>query len=340
MQDGQLTQLRKMRDAENLDAAVNKRNEATGCHARLPVPERVVTSEEVANARESATGVRSELELINSEMLRAQGALEHVGGAVAREQLCDATEAFDLAERYEREIEAEYESWKLLLEQMKEADAAQASNLGQTLAPFIAGQFQELTQRTNETVQLTPQHGTERVLLGGPLRSPALISVGTREQLSTLYRLSLAEYLQTVIVLDDQLVQSDDSRMDWFRTLLAEKARSFQIVVVTCRPGDYLRASELVPAGQVAHAEWDGGLLRAVDLGRAVCTDVKAYGPTWASKWHDRQCEPRLPTRISQAANPPVPAISDPRRLVRENPAEFYRPRLLRSTRHPPRNRG
>jgi len=270
MQDGQLIQLRKMRDAENLSAAVNKRTEATERHAGLPVPERVVTSEEVANAREAATGVRSELERINSEMLRAQGALEHVGGAVAREQLRDATEAFDLAESYEREIEAEYESWKLLLEQMKEADAAQASNLGQTLAPFIAGRFQELTQRRYETVQLTAQLGTEGVVVGGELRSPALISVGTREQLSTLYRLSLAEYLQTVIVLDDQLVQSDDNRMDWFRTLLAEKARSFQIVVVTCRPGDYLQASELVPAGQVAHADSDGGLLRAVDLGRAV----------------------------------------------------------------------
>ena len=55
-------------------------------------------------------------------MQRAHGALEQVGGAVARERLRDATEAFDLAESYEREIEAEYESWKLLLEQMKEAD--------------------------------------------------------------------------------------------------------------------------------------------------------------------------------------------------------------------------
>jgi glycosidase len=36
--------------------------------------------------------------------------------------------------------------------------------------------------------------------------------------------------LHTAIVLDDQLVQSDDSRLEWFRTLLAEKAQSFQIV--------------------------------------------------------------------------------------------------------------
>jgi len=88
--------------------------------------------------------------------------------------------------------------------------------------------------------------------------------------LSTLYRLSLAEYLCSVIVLDDQLVQSDDDRMDWFRALLTDKAHSFQIVVFTCRPGDYLSASALVPKGNAVHADADGGFIRAVDLGRAL----------------------------------------------------------------------
>jgi uncharacterized protein YhaN len=153
---------------------------------------------------------------------------------------------------------------------MKEADAAQASNLGQALVPAIAGRFQELTQRRYQTVQLTAQLATEGIMVSGALRSADLISVGTREQLSTLYRLSLAEYLSTAIVLDDQLVQSDDSRMDWFRSLLAEKAHSFQIVVFTCRPSDYLPASALVPEGSAVHADTDGGFTRAVDLGRAL----------------------------------------------------------------------
>ena len=55
---------------------------------------------------------------------------------------------------------------------------------------------------------------------------------------------------RTTVVLDDQLVQSDETRMDWFRALLAEKARSFQIVVFTCRPGDYLAASAMVRQGE------------------------------------------------------------------------------------------
>ncbi|PYV80993.1 MAG: hypothetical protein DMG05_30725, partial [Acidobacteria bacterium] len=69
---------------------------------------------------------------------------------------------------------------------------------------------------------------------------------------------------------DDQLVQSDNSRMDWFRELLIEKARSFQIVVFTCRPGDYLATTSMVPDGDGVHADTDSGFIRAVHLERAL----------------------------------------------------------------------
>lgn len=269
-ENGRLIELRKQRDAENLAAAELRHREATGRHATLPVPDRTVTDDELSVARSIAAGVKLEIEGVERDIQRAHGALEQVGGAVARERLRDATEAFEQAERQEREIEAEYEAWRLLLDQMKESDAAQASNLGQALVPAIAGRFQELTQRRYETVQLTAQLATEGIMVSSALRPAAQISVGTREQLATLYRLSLAEYLRTTLVLDDQLVQSDDNRMDWFRALLTEKARSFQIVVLTCRPGDYLPANALVPKGSAVHADTDGGFIRAVDIGRAL----------------------------------------------------------------------
>ena len=269
-EQGRLVELRKQRDAENLTAAETKLREATEAHATLPIPERLVSEDEVTNARNAAATVKLELEGIERDIQRAHGALAQVGGAVARESLRDATEAFELAEHQEKETEAEYEAWRLLLDQMKEADAAQAGNLGQALGPAIARQFQELTQRRYQSVQLTAQLATEGVLVSGAVRSAAQLSVGTREQLSTLYRLSLAEYLQTVIVLDDQLVQSDDNRMDWFRALLTEKARGFQMIVLTSRPRDYIPASALAPLGSAVHADTDGGFVRAVDLGRAL----------------------------------------------------------------------
>jgi hypothetical protein len=56
---------------------------------------------------------------------------------------------------------------------------------------FYHTRFQELTQRRNETVQLKAQLATEGIVVSGAVRPAAQISVGTREQLSTLYRLYL-----------------------------------------------------------------------------------------------------------------------------------------------------
>jgi DNA repair exonuclease SbcCD ATPase subunit len=266
-QKGRLMELRKLRDAENLTAAGDKLRHATEHYEALPVPDRAVSNEEVIAAQKAAAFLKSELDAIAENIHRAHGRLEQVGGAVARERLSDATDAFELAERLEREIEAEYEAWKLLLEQMKEADAAQASNLGLALVPGIADQFNELTRQRYETVRLGAGLETEGVVVAGAVRPASLLSLGTREQLSTLFRLSLAEYLHTAIVLDDQLVQSDGHRMDWFRTLLNEKAHTFQIIVFTCRRTDYLPLEVFAPDGSI-YVDMNGA--RAIDLGRAI----------------------------------------------------------------------
>jgi len=148
-----------------------------------------------------------------------------------------------------------------------------------TLIAASAQTVRNATQRG-----LTAQLGTEGVVVGGAVRSAERISVGTREQLSTLYRLSMAEYLCTAVVLDDQLVQSDGTRMDWFRALLAEKARSFQIVVFTCRPDDYVGAGALVPKGKTVHRDTDSGFVRAIDLGRADIIDRLRRGEITAQQ--------------------------------------------------------
>jgi hypothetical protein len=267
---GRLAELRKRRDAEDLSAAELRLQEAKSHHAALPIPERNVTQDEVDAERNREKGARSEYEANEAEIQRARGRLEQVGGAVARERLRDAIEAFEMAERQEKEIEADYEAWKLLLEQMKAADAAQASNLGQALAPTVAGLFQTLTQQRYQSVQIGAQLNTEGVVVHGAPRPATLLSVGTKEQLSTLYRLALAEYLQTTVVFDDQLVQSDGNRMDWFRGLLGEKARIFQIIVLTCRPSDYLGTATPVQDGPNAHIDQADGFIRAIDLERVV----------------------------------------------------------------------
>jgi AAA domain len=267
---GRLAELRKRRDTEDLSAAQFRLQEVRSHYTTLPIPERSVNQDQVDAATQLAQAARSDYEANEAEIQRARGRLEQVGGAVARERLRDASEAFELAERQEKEIETDYEAWKLLLEQMKAADAAQASNLGQALAPTVAGLFKTLTQQRYQSVQLGAQLTTEGVVVHGSPRPAGLLSVGTREQLSTLYRLALAEYLQTTVVFDDQLVQSDGNRMDWFRRLLREKARIFQIIALTCRPSDYMGTATPVSDGPNVHTDQDDGFVRAIDLERVV----------------------------------------------------------------------
>lgn len=268
-EEGRLALLRKVREAEDLPAAERTLRDATEGHDALPVPARQVGPDEVAAAKDALARAKLALDTVDREVHTAQGALQQVGGAVARDRLKDAIEALELAESLDRETEADYEAWRLLLEQMKAAEAAQESNLGQALAPAIVDRFQALTSQRYQSIQLTPHLGTKGVVCAGDVRPPDRISVGTREQLSTLYRLCLGEYLRTTIVLDDQLVQSDETRMEWFRALLAEKARSFQIVVFTCRPGDYLAPEAMVGEDGTSRFDTEEGMVRAIDLRRA-----------------------------------------------------------------------
>jgi hypothetical protein len=267
-QSGSIEQLRRLREQENLETETEALRVTTAHQATLPVPDRVVTESDLTAAATALDQARAELAALDGEVHKAHGALEQVGGAVARDRLQDVTEAYEAAEHHERETESEFEAWKLLLETMKAADAAQASNLGQVLAPAVASRFETLTEQRYESVRLTAQLATEGVVVRGAVRPAERMSVGTREQLSTLYRLSLAEYLGASVVLDDQLVQSDDKRMDWFRELLLEKSSLFQMVVFTCRPGDYLAPAEHVPSDGPAFRTT--GAVHAVNLDRAI----------------------------------------------------------------------
>ncbi|MGH9387461.1 MAG: AAA family ATPase [Vicinamibacterales bacterium] len=267
---GHIIALQAQRGAEDLEAAQTSLRQRNEYLATLPLPKRAVTEGELLRARTAVDGLQQEVEGIERDIQRAQGALEQVGGAVARERLSDAIEAYELAVRSDRETETEYEAWLLLLEQMNAANAAQASNLGQAFVPAIMEGFRELTRQRYDGLELGPELGTQGVVVSGTVRPRERLSVGTREQLSTIYRLTMADYLRTAVVLDDQLVQSDEWRMEWFRQVLTEKARRFQVLVFTCRASDYLAKSSLVPKKGPLFVDSGDGLTRAIDLGRAL----------------------------------------------------------------------
>jgi hypothetical protein len=150
---------------------------------------------------------------------------------------------------------------------LEHAETARSSHLGQALGPGVSARFAQLTDRRYAKLELDAALATSGVRVGHHLRSPDRLSVGTREQLATLYRLARARQLDTVLVLDDQLVQSDGLRMDWFRQLLWDEAAAQQVIVLTCRPLDYLPAdgwqgAPIVELGTTLHSRNMEQLLR------------------------------------------------------------------------------
>ena len=220
--------------------------------AQLPVPEMEVTAQEREQAVDAVRRFTEECGGADAELQKAEGALQQVGGHTVQEQLAQANEAVTAVDRREGEIEVEYGAWKLLLETLREAEAEDAVHLGKALVGPVSRRVSELTGGSYGEVTIAPTLSTQYIEAAGSERDLSRLSVGTRDQLATVLRLTIAEKLGSTVVLDDQLVQSDASRMRWLYEFMQQCAKEFQILVLTCHPDHYDPA--------------DGHKVRSIDL--------------------------------------------------------------------------
>lgn len=185
-----------------------------------------------------------------TQCAESRGSLMEVGGNVVEEELHDASTALEQCKRELQELEVEYGAWQLLQTTLRDAEKSEATNLGEKLGGPLQSRFAQLTGGRYQHVDVDADLKTEGFTAAGDLRSVAALSSGTQEQLSTLFRLCLAEALQTTVVLDDHLSQTDSSKMLWFRDALDQVAMKSQIVVISCWPEHYQ-----LPPGKVDTAK-------------------------------------------------------------------------------------
>jgi uncharacterized protein YhaN len=238
-------------DEKAARAAVAQAEEELRRHAESDPP---FTEERLASAQREVEEIRCELVKIDKEIDGQQGALRHVGGDVAKQRAEDAAEQMEAAKRREREAELDFAAWAHLREALREAEQAESGHLGKLLAGPVASRFSVLTAGRYGALALGPDLEMQGIAVAGHNRHVDLLSVGTKDQLCTILRLTVAEQLKSAIVLDDQLTQSDRSRMDWLRDFLLKTAESIQVIVFTCRPEAYVVDGESGPA------------MRAIDL--------------------------------------------------------------------------
>jgi hypothetical protein len=209
---------------------------------------------ELGVAADTLEGVKRKLEECDSRLNAAKGQLHLVAGHVGSERLAQQEEAV----RYAREGVLERERTEMaalrLLNEIRSVEAERTSHLGRTLAGPITETFRALTGGRYGQIELDPELRTRDVAAMGAPRDVSELSVGTKEQLATLIRLAVAAHLQTAVILDDQLVHSDTARLKWFRQRLRSSVREHghQVIVLTCRPGDYLPGDSQTEDGSVA----------------------------------------------------------------------------------------
>ena len=236
---GEVKTRKALVERENLSAAQVALDSAVAKFEQLPVSETEVTESDRAQAEEAVRRWSDQCEAERAELQKAEGALQQVGGHYIREQLEQADEAVKSIDRREREVEVEYGAWQLLRETLQEAEAEDAVHLGKALIEPVSQRMTELTGGPHGDVSIGPTLSTEGVNVAGSQRELSRLSVGTQDQLATVLRLTIAEAIGSTVVLDDQLVQSDVSRMQWLQEFMFECAKKFQILVLTCRPEEY-----------------------------------------------------------------------------------------------------
>jgi len=236
---GEVATRRELAAGEDLQAAQAVFAELQSRLEALPRPETDVTDAQRTEGDALVKAATDQRDGVQAELQKAEGALQQVGGHAVQEKLDQADEAVQAIDRREHELDLDYGAWQLLRDTLQKAEAEDAVHPGKALVDPITKRMAQLTGGRYGNLLIGPKLETEGIELGGTQRDLEALSVGTREQLATVLRLTIADALGSTVVLDDQLVQSDASRMNWLRAFMIECADRFQILVFTCHPEEY-----------------------------------------------------------------------------------------------------
>jgi hypothetical protein len=210
---------------------------------------------ELAQALKGRANLDAEIARLTVEVAREKGVqvgIDETGSAAevaAREG--DFERADDEVERLRHEAEALRLLEETLADIEARAKSAYFEPVLRRLRPRLDRVFgsSELSFKNDFAVD-----AFER---GGVREDVALLSDGTREQLSILARLAFAEVLAdsgsaVPLVLDDPLVYSDDARLAAVCDELAAAKNVRQIVLLTCRE----KAFSVVPGRRLTVTNW------------------------------------------------------------------------------------
>ncbi|MFP4147061.1 MAG: AAA family ATPase [Halorhodospira sp.] len=199
---------------------------------------------QLQQAQDAITQAREREQRLEREAEGLRHVLRELGAEGLSEQAADLAREEEAAERQaaavEREAAAVWRAAEVLEEAAREARQAYLAPLNRHLGPYLRYLFPDAEPVLSDTLEI---RGLQR---DGREESFSQLSIGAREQVAVLTRLAFADLLAESggepppVILDDALVYADQERFETMKHLLARSARKHQVIVLTCRPMDYL----------------------------------------------------------------------------------------------------
>ena len=232
-----------------LAAASEQRLSAVGALEQVERQLRVADGERVRQELEQAirTEIATESDAASFDQRLREAVVEArvMGSESLGERLAEVVSERELAERSLRRLLVEARAWRMLKEELM----SQEQQLRLTWALPVRKRLLPLLSRVLPGADpivdpdaLTLSH-LQRAAIDEPFEA---LSLGTREQVAILVRIALAQLVAAregeapCLVLDDALVYADEGRLAAMLGVLARAAAELQILILTCRPHDFL----------------------------------------------------------------------------------------------------
>lgn len=201
-----------------------------------------------ANAEEQA---RDRFARLTQEKDRIESRLQTGDAIGVEEQLAHATGELEAVSRRRGELQRRADALTHLLHRLQAHRAELTRKLTEPLAKAIQPYLDILMPGTGARMEIDESLVPRQLVresgpAAGAVRFEEL-SHGTQEQLSVVVRLAYAALLAeqghpAMVMLDDQLVHSDNDRFEQMKKVILKAARRHQVLVFTCHPDRWLDA--------------------------------------------------------------------------------------------------
>ncbi|HVS66674.1 MAG TPA: AAA family ATPase [Thermoanaerobaculia bacterium] len=222
-----------------------------------------------AEVEKALTGLERERRALESERADRMARIEEVAALSLDARIGDLEGRLTVTRRRLAVVERRAVAARVLQRLAENRLQRRAGELVAPVAELVNGWLERLTGKAYRGLALDENLvpvdlKVSRYEEALPLSS---LSYGTYEQVVVLLRLAIGVLLsgeeRQLVVLDDRLVNADAQRMGRLREILAEAGERCQVLIATCREGEYeglagraLRLGEVVvPAGAVREVD-------------------------------------------------------------------------------------